>query len=423
MSNLHVKYLLVGGGVASSAAAGAIRDRDADGSVLLIAQEINRPYRRGPLAGAYLRHEVARDELFTREAAWFEHNHVTLRTGRRVSHLDTPRQAAILDSGEEVSYDKLLLATGAAPRPLDAPGAGLPNVLYLRTIDDADRLNKAIDKAKREGRAHDGGRGRACVVGAGLLAVELASTLAQLGVAVDLVLERGWPLEQTAGEEVGRLLSSALQGRGVNVLASVPLRRLEGDGRVQRVVLEDGRTLPCDFVAGATGMVANKDLLRGTPVGAGKAILVDAGCRTSVPGVFAAGDCAAVFDPRFGKHRLTDAWDNAAMTGAIAGRNMAGASDALDDVDTFLARAFDVTVRGWGEARLVTRRILRGAPDGGPGFAEFGVAADGRIAQALAVGVAPDADVLGEFVARRVPADPIEPSLRDPAVRLEGLLG
>src|SRR6476661_2329090 len=157
MSDLHVRYLLVGGGVASSAAAGAIRQRDREGSLLLVGQEINRPYQRTALSGRYLLRRVSRDSLFMMPPDWYERNGVALRTGTRVSHLDTARQAAILGSGEEVSYDRLLLATGATPRPLEIPGSRLPNLYYLRTLEDADRLHHAVETAKLNGRRHERG--------------------------------------------------------------------------------------------------------------------------------------------------------------------------------------------------------------------------------------------------------------------------
>src|SRR5439155_18103535 len=167
MSDLHVRYLLVGGGVASSAAAAAIRRRDREGSVLLIGQEINRPYQRTPLSGDYLLRQMTRDALFSMPADWHEASGVALRTGTRVSHLDTARQAVILGSGEEVSYDRLLLATGASPRPLEIPGSRLPGLFYLRTLEDADRLYHAVETAKRTGRRHERGRGVAAVIGGG----------------------------------------------------------------------------------------------------------------------------------------------------------------------------------------------------------------------------------------------------------------
>ena len=426
MSNLHVRYLLVGGGLASSSAAGAIRELDAEGSVLLVGQEINRPYHRPPLSKEYLRRQQARAELTTQPVGWFAERGIELRTGRRVAHLDTPRQTAALDDGQEVTYDRLLLATGAVPAPLDVPGAALPNVFRLRTIEDADRLHNAVEKAKREGRAHPsggGGRGRATVVGAGLLGVELAGSLTQLGVAVDLVTS-SHPWDRFAGETTGRFVAAYLQRHGVVVHAPARPVRLEGDGRVQRVALADGVTLDCDFAVACVGAVANKDLVRGTPIAAGRAILVDAHCRTNVPNVYAAGDCAALLDPLFGKHRVLDHWDHAIATGRIAGRNMAGAGEPYAGTNQFTTRVFDLTATVWGEARLVDRRLLRGTPGAeSPAFAEVGVAADGLVAQVVAVGDVAQPHLLRELVGRRFAVDGNEEALKDPQVALETLLG
>src|SRR5690242_20639606 len=115
MSNHHVKYLLVGGGVASSSAAQAVREIDAEGAVLLVGQEVNRPYHRPPLSKQYLRREGDRSQLSTVPMGWFAERHVELRTGRRVVQLDTSRQIASLNDGEEIAYDRLLLATGSSP--------------------------------------------------------------------------------------------------------------------------------------------------------------------------------------------------------------------------------------------------------------------------------------------------------------------
>lgn len=423
MSNLHVRYLLVGGGLASSSAAAAIREVDPEGSVLLVGQEVNRPYHRPPLSKQYLRREQGRAELMTVPVGWFAEHRVELRTGRRVAHLDVTRQVAILDSGEEVAYDRLLLATGAVPTPLDVPGTRLPNVLHLRTIDDADRLNLVIDKAKAEGRPNArGGRGRAAVIGAGLLGVELAGSLTQLGLAVDLIAS-SYPWDRFAGESTGRFMSLFLQQHAIVVHQDVRPERLEGDGRVQRVILNDGRTLDCDFAVACVGATANKELIRNTPIGAGRAILVDAYCRTNVPNVYAAGDCAAVLDPLFGKHRVMDHWDNAVLTGRLAGRNMAGVIEAYAAASRYTTKVFELDVTVWGEARFVDRRLLRGTPNvDAPAFAEIGVAGDGRVAQVIAVGSVPEQDALREIVSRRVALDGDEERVKDPAVPLDSIL-
>ena len=182
MNRLHVKYVLVGGGLASSAAAQAIRPLDPEGSILLIAQEVNRPYHRPPLSKDYLLGLKTRSDLYAVDDLWFASNHVELRTGRHASRLDANRSSVTLDTGEEISFDRLLIATGGSPRPLRIPGAELPNLLYLRTIEDADRLRHAMEKSLREGHPHSRGRGRACIIGAGRLGAELASTLTQAGL-------------------------------------------------------------------------------------------------------------------------------------------------------------------------------------------------------------------------------------------------
>lgn len=423
MHNLHVKYLLVGGGLASSSAAEAIREVDREGSILLINAEVNRPYHRPPLSKEYLRRQKPRAELFAHEPQWFEKNHVALQTGRRVSHLDVPRMTAVLDNGQEISFDRLLLATGATPVPLTIPGALLPNLLYLRTIDDCDVLHHAIDKAKAEGRSHDRGRGRAVVIGGGLLGVELAASLTQLGLSVDLLLNHAHPWNRFAGENTGRFLSVYLQKRGVRAHPDSAPRRMEGDGRVQRTVLADGTSIDCDFAVAAIGAAPNRDLLHGTPIAAGRAILADQHCRTNVPGIYAAGDCAAVFDPLFGKHRVLDHWDNSIVTGRLAGRNMAGIEEPYSAVNYFFSDVFDLSLSAWGDSRHIDRRLLRGTPNvESPDFVEFGIGADGRIVQVLAIGHQGEDDVLRELIARRVRVNGNEEALKDPSSELRKLL-
>lgn len=418
----HVKYLLIGAGAASSAAAVAIRNADREGDVLLIGQESNRPYQRGPLNRQYLARAVGHDDLFTLPTGWFSSHHVQLRTGRRATFLDTTRMAVGLDDGQEVSYDRLLIATGATPVKLTVPGASLPGVHYLRTFEDANRLLTAIDKAKAEGRKHETGRGRVAVVGAGVQGAEVASALAQHGLLVELSTGLTHPWGRFAGEATGGFVARLLQSNGVRVHAPAPLARFEGDGRVQRAVYADGNTVDVDFAVVAMGVTPTKDLLRGTSVSAERAILVDDRGRTNLPNVFAAGDCSAWLDGRFGKHRLTDHWDSATQTGTIAGINMAGLLDArLDDVTTFSSQLFDVSLTGIGEPRFVDHRLIRGQPGSVEGFTEIGLATDGRLSQVLAVGREPTA-VDEALVRGRVNLSGREEDAKDPAVGLETLL-
>ncbi len=423
MSSKRVNYLLIGGGLASSAAIQAIRQIDGENPILLVGQEVNRPYHRPQLSSQYLLGQRTRSELFTLEDRWLIEHHVQLRSGVRAAQLDPGRHAVTLDDGTEVFFDKLLIATGGSPRQLTIPGAQLPGVLYLRTLDDADRIRNAMDQARREGRPNGrGGRGRVAVIGAGLLGTELAATFTNAGLSVELIYVAAHPWAKFAGETMGRFIARYLESRGVRLHAGTSALRLEGDGRVQRVLLADATVLDVDLVVPCIGMTSHKELLRATAIACEKAILADERCRTSHPDIYTAGDCAAIYDPLFAKYRILDHWESAVGTGAIAGQNMAGGDARYDAVNTFGSQLFDVTLRAWGEPRHVERRIVRGPASADfPDFLEFGVAADGRLAQVLALNQ-PDNANLELMIRQRTNVTGREALFRDPAISLSELL-
>jgi NADPH-dependent 2,4-dienoyl-CoA reductase/sulfur reductase-like enzyme len=423
MSDRHLKYLLVGGGLAASEAARAIRAIDPEGDLMMVGQEISRPYHRPPLSKEYLRGMLSRESLFTASAEWFVQNRVQLRTGRRVSRIDTTRNAVTLDNGEGLSFDRMLIATGGGAAPLEIPGAQLPNLFYLRTLEDADLLQHAAAKAVKSGQSRAGGRGTAVVIGGGPLGTELAASLTQAGLHVELAISSEHPLRRWAGETTGRFITRYLESKGVTVHPNDRAAKLEGDGRIQRVVLASGKTIDCDFAVAAVGITIHKDLLRGTPIAAEQAILVDSGCRTNVRDIFAAGDCTAIFDPLFGRHRMLHHWDSAAKIGAIAGTNMAGGNATFNTASYFDTKLFDVEIGVWGDARSVDRRVIRGATNTeSPSFMEFGVSRDGRAAQTIAVGDLSWKEKFVKMIEGRVELAGKEELLKDPSQRLEGIL-
>jgi 3-phenylpropionate/trans-cinnamate dioxygenase ferredoxin reductase subunit len=423
MSDRHLKYLLVGGGLAASEAARAIRQLDPEGDLMMVGQEISRPYHRPPLSKDYLRGLLNRESLFTAPAEWFVNNRVQLRTGRRVSRIDTTRNAVTLDNGEGLSFDSMLIATGGGAAPLDIPGAQLPNLFYLRTLEDAELLQHATVKAAKVGLPHDKGRGVAVVIGGGPLGIELAASLTQAGLRVELALSAEHPLRRYAGETTGRFFSRYLESRGVTVHRNDRAARLEGDGRIQRVVLSSGKVISCDFAVAAVGITIHKDLLRGTPIAAEQAILVDATCRTNVPGIFAAGDCAAIFDPLFGRHRMLHHWDSAAKIGAIAGTNMAGGNASFNTASYFDTKLFEMEIGVWGDPRSVDHRIIRGAiTTESPNFQEFGLFPDGRAAQIIAVGNTTQKEIFARIIESRATLAGKEEQLKDPSHPLEEIL-
>ncbi|HMO26703.1 MAG TPA: NAD(P)/FAD-dependent oxidoreductase, partial [Tepidisphaeraceae bacterium] len=316
--------------------------------------------------------------------------------------------------------DTILIATGSTARPLRVPGADLPNVFALRTLDDADRLLNALDKAKQVGRATPRGRGQVAVIGGGVLGPELAGTLAEMGYGVDLVVGGAHPWWKFAGETIGRFARRVLNDVGVIVHEQVRVERIEGDGRAQRVVLAGGQTIACDLVISATGAIPNRDLLRGTPIDAEKAILTDAQTRTNIDRIFAAGDCAAIFDPLFGKHRIIDHWPHAIESGRIAGANMAaalghGPMQSFSGPGGFGTSLPGPTPPAVPEPRRIDHRLVRG---NGNAIAEIGIDTDGRVAFVCTVGRPDEHAALQQLVTDRRDIRGTEESLKDPETPL-----
>ncbi|HQY87071.1 MAG TPA: FAD-dependent oxidoreductase [Tepidisphaeraceae bacterium] len=426
MKRQHVHYLLLGGGVSAGEAAVAIRKFDRKNAAMIVTSESIRPYRRSELSRGYLRRELGREAVMTLEPDWFANEGVTLRTGRRATQIDVDRHLVSLDNDEQILFDRLLIATGAVAKHLTIPGANLPGVHYLRTLDDADRLLNTIESAKLQGHFHDlvderAGRrlrGRAVVIGANMLGVEVASSLRQVGIHVELIARNANVWHRFAGESVGRLVGRTLSDAGIAVHENEIATRIEGDGRVQRVVLSSGKVVEADFIVACVGTDQNRDLLRGTPVAAERTILVDAQCHTSASNVWAAGDCCTVFDPHFGKHTPISRWEHAVFTGQIAGTNMAGGSATYDKIPANVTRWLGRTATGFGESRFVDHRIVRQVDS--DRLIEFGVARDGRLAQILIIGdvdsMLPNAQ---QLVEKRVNVAGREDVLRDPNGSIE----
>lgn len=464
MGLVHVKYLLLGGGSAAASAAEAIRARDPSGEIMLVSGEAARPYHRPPLARGYLRRELKLDDLAVHGPEWYGGHGVALKTSTRALALDVAKRTVALSDGTTVGWEVLLIGTGATPRGLEGVSTALPGAMTLRTIDDAERIHHAADVALTQGR------GRVVVTGSGLLAMEVAASLAVRppafasghgalgghppatggsaasadaargiaaggggvlaphrtgaadgrhataggpGLAVTLVAGRGHLLEGLAGEYAGRVAARALEALGVRVSTGRAVAALEGDGRVQRAVLADGERVACDFAVVAEGFVPSKDLLRGTPIAAEKAILTDARGRTSVEGVFAAGECAAMLDPVFGKHRLLDHWDVTVSRGLVVGANMAGEDAPWAGVTTHRAEVPGLRVVVMGEPRFAERRIVRDAGD--QGVCEFGVDREGRVTSAVLLNWRPPEGVVEGLVRRRESVEGREDDLRDPS--------
>jgi len=422
MAVVHVKYLLLGGGSAAASAAGAIRSLDPAGEIWLVSTEASRPYHRPPLARGYLRRELRLEDLFVHPGDFYGQHRITLRTNFRALALDTTQRAVTMSDGGEVFFQNLLIATGATakvPPSAEVAGANLPGAMTLRTAQDADRIHHAADVASTPGLRN--GPARVVVIGGGLLAVEIAASRplrkpapSAAPLAVTLVCPTAHLLDSLAGESAARAAARALASLGVIVVPHAPLRALEGDGRVQRVVCAGHAPLPAEFAILAAGFSPSKDLLRNTPIAAEKAILTDPRGQTSVAGIFAAGECAAMFDPVFQKHRVLDHWDVSLSRGLLVGANMASPAAApFAGITTHRAELGPAKLAVHGEPRFAHHRLTRELP-AGTGLVEFSADQDNRLCSITTLGPVPDEPALLALLARRADLTGLEDTLRDP---------
>ena len=220
----------------------------------------------------------------------------------------------MLEAGERVAYDQLLVATGGRNRTLSVPGANLENVFQLRTVEDCDRIRAVTQRGRR-----------AVVMGLGFIGSEVSASLRQLGVEVAAVEGARVPLARVVGEEVGQVLAGIHREKGVELVLDDSVAAFEGAGRVERVRTKKGRVLECDMVVAGIGIVPNTELLAAAGAQVDNGVLVDAHCRTSLPDVLAAGDVTNHLHPLFGRLRV-EHWNNGYRQGRAAARSLLGGS-------------------------------------------------------------------------------------------------
>ena len=256
--------VIVGGGLAGAKAAEALRNEGYEGRVVLVGQEPRRPYERPPLSKDYLRGEAELESAYVHAQGFYDDQSIELRTGVEVTAIDRGAKEVVLDGGERIGWDCILIATGAEPRRLALPGADLDGVMYLRSVEDSDRLKEAIAKG-----------GRLVVVGAGWIGSEAAASARQGGMEVTVLERLGVPLENVLGPTLGAVYADIHRDHGVELLAGVELESLEGGARVERVRLGDGRTIDCDAVLVGVGVAPRTGLAEAAGLEVDNGILVD----------------------------------------------------------------------------------------------------------------------------------------------------
>jgi 3-phenylpropionate/trans-cinnamate dioxygenase ferredoxin reductase subunit len=331
-------YVIVGASLAGAKAAETLREEGFGGPITLIGEEPERPYERPPLSKGYLLGKDEKSTIYVHEEAWYAEHDVEMRLGVAATAIDPKARRVELADGSTAGYGKLLIATGAAPRHLDVPGAGLDGVLYLRTVRDADRLSEAFRAART-----------VVVAGAGWIGLEAAAVAREYGCQVTVVEPASGALHASLGPELGAVFANLHRAHEVTFRFSEGVTEFRGaSGRVTTVVTSSGEELPADVVVVGIGAAPNSGLAQAAGLEVSNGILADASLRTSAPDIFVAGDVANYFNPLLGRRVRVEHWGNALIGGPAAARAMLGQDVTYDPVPYFYSDQYDLGMEAAG---------------------------------------------------------------------------
>jgi len=367
-------YLIIGGGIAGGKACEGIREVDQEGSIALITKEGHRPYQRPPLSKGYLKNEVDLDHVYLHPSEKYQELNVNLIKGTEAAGLSPEDHIVTLEDGEEIGYEKLLLATGGSAIRLPIWGNELENVFTLRSIEDSQNIQEAAGVNKR-----------ALVMGGSFIGAEVSATLSQLGTQVIEIFPESRLLEHVVPEELSEHLYDLFSENNVRLLPDTLSEGLEGETSVQRAILNNGERLDVDLVVMGVGIKLNTDFAKdsGLEIRQDGSIPVNQRLQTNQPDIFAAGDITAWPDPHSDQRLQVEHWDVARRQGRIAGRNMAGKDQSYTAVPYFFSDLYDLSFEVWGDLTSWDQTVRRGSIKTGS-FAYF-YFAEGQLKGVLAV--------------------------------------
>jgi 3-phenylpropionate/trans-cinnamate dioxygenase ferredoxin reductase subunit len=343
--------LIIGGGQAGAQAVDTLRREGFAGRLVLIGDEPDLPYQRPPLSKKYLSGEMTADRLLFRHRSFYDEHRVELRLGIQAVRLDTAARQIELADGEKLSYDRLLLCLGAGPRRLTCPGATLPGVHYLRAHGDVPPIQAAFKP-----------QARLVIVGGGYIGLETAATCRRMGCEVTVLEMADRVMNRVVAPLVSEYFAREHRMHGVGIVCDMRVVRLEGAGKVEKVVCSDGSSHAADLVIVGVGAIATTELASTAGLTCDNGIVVDEYCRTSDAAIYAAGDCTNHPSLRFGRRVRLESVDNAFEQAKTAALNLLDRPVAHDRVPWFWSDQFDNKLLIVGLSQDHDAQVLRGDP-------------------------------------------------------------
>lgn len=352
-SLMHYDILIVGGGHGGAQAAIALRQAKYEGSIGIVNAEPEYPYERPPLSKDYFAGEKTFERIMIRPAAFWGERAIDMMLGKRVDIVDPSAHAVTLSDGTAISYGHMIWATGGSPRQLPLEGGNLPGTHVVRSRADVDRMLDGLDDVAE-----------VAIVGGGYIGLEAAAVLRKMGKKVTVLEAMDRVLARVAGERLSRFYEAEHRAHGVDVRLSVEIAAIEGADFVTGVRLADGEVIPAQMVIIGIGIIPAVAPLLTAGAAGGTGVDVDAYCRTSLPDIFAIGDCAAHANAFAGGNvmRVESVQNANDMANAVA-KTLTGALTPYHAVPWFWSNQYDLRLQTVGISAGYDLAVLRGDPD------------------------------------------------------------
>lgn len=358
MSTEHA--VIIGASHASAQLATSLRQGGWTGNISIVGDEAIPPYHRPPLSKDFLAGKKHSDDLLIRPSTFYEKSGIDLLLGSRVTELDRDNKVITLHDGATIAYDKLALTTGARVRKLDLPGNALEGVLYLRNLNDVERIRGYIGCGKT-----------AVIIGGGYIGLETAASMRKLGMQVTVLEALPRILQRVTAPEVSAFYSRVHSEEGVHIVTDAAVKALEGEKSVRAVVLADGSRLETDLVVIGVGVVPNTELARCAGLEVDNGILVDEYARTADPDIVACGDCSNHYNPIYDRRLRLESVQNATDQAKTAANTLCGSLVSYHALPWFWSDQYDLKLQIAGLSQGFDKVVLRGNSDSGRDFAAF----------------------------------------------------
>lgn len=347
---MHYEILIVGGGHGGAQAAIALRQAKYEGSIGVVNAEPEYPYERPPLSKDYFAGDKAFERIMIRPAAFWTERGVDMLLGSRVEAVDPTAHNVTLSDGAVISYGRMIWATGGSPRALPVAGGNLPGMHVVRTRADVDAMLDGLDDIAE-----------IAIVGGGYIGLEAAAVLRKMGKKVTVLEAMDRVLARVAGEPLSRFYEAEHRAHGVDVRLGVEISGIQGEDFVTGVCLADGEVIPAQMVIVGIGIIPAVAPLLTAGAAGGAGVDVDAYCRTSLPDIYAIGDCAAHANDFAGGNvmRVESVQNANDMANAVA-KSLTGELTAYHAVPWFWSNQYDLRLQTVGISVGYDSMVLRG---------------------------------------------------------------